>query len=140
MEIEKNQFFNTFTDLQCFILANMNKGNISGVTATHYNIIEYIYRKDQVTGKQIAVAFKVSQAAISKQIKFLISNELVEQKQSISDRRIFNLSATEKGKFLINNSEDFRKTVADQASAILDKTELETLTALLNKVLENLKV
>jgi len=140
MEIEKNQFFNTFTDLQCFILANMNKGNISGVTATHYNIIEYIYRKDQVTGKQIAAAFKVSQAAISKQIKFLISNELVEQKQSISDRRIFNLSATEKGKFLINNSEDFRKTVADQASAILDKTELETLTALLNKVLENLKV
>lgn len=140
MEIEKNQFFNTFTDLQCFILANMNKGNISGVTATHYNIIEYIYRKDQVTGKQIAVAFKVSQAAISKQIKFLISNELVEQKQSISDRRIFNLSATEKGKFLINNSEDFRKTVADQASVILDKTELETLTALLNKVLENLKV
>jgi DNA-binding MarR family transcriptional regulator len=140
MEIEKNQFFNTFTDLQCFILANMNKGNISGVTATHYNIIEYIYRKDQVTGKQIAAAFKVSQAAVSKQIKFLISNELVEQKQSISDRRIFNLSATEKGKFLINNSEDFRKTVADQASAILDKTELETLTALLNKVLENLKV
>jgi DNA-binding MarR family transcriptional regulator len=140
MEIEKNQFFNTFTDLQCFILANMNKGNISGVTATHYNIIEYIYRKDQVTGKQIAAAFKVSQAAVSKQIKFLISNELVEQKQSISDRRIFNLSATEKGKFLINNSEDFRKTVADQASAILDKTELETLIALLNKVLENLKV
>ncbi|GEN72731.1 transcriptional regulator [Chryseobacterium lathyri] len=140
MEIEKNQFFNTFTDLQCFILANMNKGNISGVTATHYNIIEYIYRKDQVTGKQIAAAFKVSQAAVSKQIKFLISNKLVEQKQSISDRRIFNLSATEKGKFLINNSEDFRKTVADQASAILDKTELETLIALLNKVLENLKV
>jgi len=140
MQIEKNQFFNVFTDLQCFILANMNKGNISGVTATHYNIIEYIYRKDQVTGKQIASAFKVSQPAISKQIKFLISNELVEQKQSMSDRRIFNLSATEKGKFLINNSEDFRKTVADQASAILDKTELETLTALLNKILENMKI
>lgn len=140
MEIEKDQFFNTFTDLQCFILANMNKGNISGVTATHYNIIEYIYRKHQVTGKQIAAAFKVSQPAISKQIKFLISNHLVEQKQSVSDRRIFNLSATEKGKFLINNSEDFRKTVADQASAILNKTELDTLTALLNKILENIKV
>jgi DNA-binding MarR family transcriptional regulator len=140
MEIEKDQFFNTFTDLQCFILANMNKGNISGVTATHYNIIEYIYRKDQVTGKQIAAAFKVSQAAISKQIKFLINNHLVEQKQSISDRRIFNLSATEKGKFLINNSEDFRKTVADQASVILNKTELDTLTALLNKILENIRV
>lgn len=140
MKQHNDQFFNAFTDLQCFILANMNKGNINGVTATHYNIIEYVYRKPEVTGKEISGAFKVSQAAISKQIKFLIANGLIEQKQSSSDRRIFNLSATEKGIFLINNSEDFRKTVADQASAILDKAELETLTVLLNKVLHQIKI
>lgn len=140
MEIEKDQFFNTFTDLQCFILANMNKGNISGVTATHYNIIEYIYRKNEVTGKQISTAFNVSQAAVSKQIKFMIKSDLIEQKQSTSDRRVFNLSVTEKGKFLINNSEDFRKTVTGQATAILHKTELKTLTFLLNKLMENIKI
>lgn len=136
----KDEFFNTFTDFQCFILANMNKGNISGVTATHYNIVEYIYRKHEVTGKQIAVAFNVSQAAVSKQIKFLIKSDLIEQKQNGSDRRIFSLSATEKGKFLINNSENFRKKVADQASDILDKTELKALTLLLNKILEKIKM
>ncbi|MFP3595126.1 MarR family winged helix-turn-helix transcriptional regulator [Chryseobacterium sp. SIMBA_029] len=136
----KDEFFNTFTDFQCFILANMNKGNISGVTATHYNIIEYIYRKNEVTGKQVAVAFNVSQAAVSKQIKFLIKNDLIEQKQNASDRRIFNLSVTEKGQFLINNSENFRKKVADQASDILDKTELKALTFLLNKILEKIKM
>jgi len=136
----KDEFFNTFTDFQCFILANMNKGNISGVTATHYNIIEYIYRKNEVTGKQVAVAFNVSQAAVSKQIKFLIKNDLIEQKQNGSDRRMFNLTVTEKGKFLINNSENFRKKVADQASDILDKTELKALTFLLNKILEKIKM
>lgn len=140
MKKQKDDFFDAFTDLQCFILANMNKGNISGVTATHYNIIEYIYRKEEVTGKQISRAFNVSQAAVSKQIKFLIKNELIEQKQNKSDRRIFNLSATEKGQFLINNSEDFRKTVADQVSAVLDDNELQTFTSLLNKVLKNIKI
>lgn len=136
----KDEFFNTFTDFQCFILANMNKGNISGVTATHYNIVEYIYRKNEVTGKQVAVAFNVSQAAVSKQIKFLIKNDLIEQKQNGSDRRMFNLFVTEKGQFLINNSENFRKKVADQASDILDKTELKALTFLLNKILEKIKM
>ncbi|WP_223607639.1 MarR family winged helix-turn-helix transcriptional regulator [Chryseobacterium sp. OSA05B] len=140
MKKQKDDFFDAFTDLQCFILANMNKGNISGVTATHYNIIEYIYRKEEVTGKQISRAFNVSQAAVSKQIRFLIKNELIEQKQNNSDRRIFNLSATEKGQFLINNSEDFRKTVADQVSAVLDDNELQTFTTLLNKVLKNIKI
>ncbi|SFM99162.1 transcriptional regulator, MarR family [Chryseobacterium oleae] len=140
MKQQNDDFFDVFTDLQCFILANMNKGNISGVTATHYNIIEYIYRKEEVTGKQISRAFNVSQAAVSKQIKFLIKNELIEQKQNSYDRRIFNLSATEKGQFLINNSEDFRKTVTDQVSAVLDNHELQTLTGLLNKVLKNIKV
>ncbi|MBL1220762.1 MarR family transcriptional regulator [Chryseobacterium sp. L7] len=140
MKQQEDYFFDTFTDLQCFILANMNKGNINGVTATHYNIIEYIYRKDEVTGKQLSKAFNVSQAAVSKQIRFLIQNDLIEQKQSTSDRRIFNLTATEKGKFLINNSEDFRKRVADQVSIVLDKTELQTLTILLNKVLKNIRI
>jgi len=140
MKQQNDDFFNVFTDLQCFILANMNKGNISGVTATHYNIIEYIYRKEEVTGKQISTAFNVSQAAVSKQIKFLIKNDLIVQKQSISDRRIFNLSATEKGQFLINNSENFRKTVADQVSEALDPAELQTLTFLLNKALESIKI
>jgi DNA-binding MarR family transcriptional regulator len=136
----KDHFFNTFTDLQCFILANMNKGNVSGVTATHYNIIEYIYRKQEATGKQIAAAFNVSQAAVSKQIRFLITNDLVEQKQNGTDRRIFNLSATEKGKFLINNSEDFRKKVANQASDILGEADLKTLTVLLDKVMSNIRM
>ncbi|MCT2560517.1 MarR family winged helix-turn-helix transcriptional regulator [Chryseobacterium herbae] len=140
MKQENDDFFDVFTDLQCFILANMNKGNISGVTATHYNIIEYVYRKEEVTGKQISKAFNVSQAAVSKQIRFLINNDLIKQKQSSSDRRIFNLSATEKGQFLINNSEDFRKTVTDQVSAVLDHAELQTLTVLLNKVLKNIKI
>lgn len=139
MKKKEKDFFNVFTDFQCFILANMNKGDINGVTATHYNIIEFVYRKKEVTGKQMATAFNVSQAAISRQLKFLIENDLVEQKQSHQDRRIFYLSATEKGKFIIDNSENFRENITKQFSSILTKDEFETVTELLKKVLANLK-
>lgn len=131
---EKN-FYEVFTDLQCFILANMNRSDINGVTATHYNIIEYIYRNDKCIVKEIAKAFNISPPAISKQLKFLIEHKLIEQRQSSLDRRIFNLSVTDKGKFIIDNSENFRETVAKKASKTLTEDDLKNLTELLHKVL-----
>ncbi|CAM2868322.1 MarR family transcriptional regulator [Chryseobacterium flavum] len=135
--IEK-QFFNTFTDFQCLILAHMNRGDINGVTAAHYNIIEFILRKKMTTGREISIAFNVSQAAISKQLKFLINHDLVIQKQDKADRRKFNLSATEKGKFIVENSETFRKNMTRQVSSILSRNELEQLNVLLDKILNSL--
>jgi DNA-binding MarR family transcriptional regulator len=139
MNKTEKDFFNVFTDFQCYILANMNKRNVSGITASHYNIIDFIYRKKNITGKDLATALYVSQAAISKQLKFIIKNGLVEQKQNPIDRRSFKLLITEKGKFIIDNSENFRLTITKQFSSQLDLEEFETFTNLLNKVLKNLK-
>lgn len=135
MNKSEQKFYEIFTELQCFILANMSKGEVNGVTATHYNIIEYIYRHDKCTGKQVAKAFNISPPAISRQLKFLIENNLIAQEQSSLDRRIFNLSATDNGKFIVNNSENFRERVAKKVSKSLTKNELESLTSLLSKVM-----
>jgi len=137
-KIEKD-FYRAFTDLQCYILANMNKGNINGVTATHYNIIEYIYRNQPATGKQLATAFNVSQAAISKQLKFLVEKGLIKQQQSDTDRRSFHLIVSETGKFIINNSEDFREGVTKKVSGFLTKDELKMFNLLLVKITTGLK-
>lgn len=136
-KIQKD-FYNAFTDLQCYILANMNKGSISGVTATHYNIVEFIYRHEGVTGKQMAKAFGISQAAISKQLKFLLENKFIRQDQSSSDRRIFNLSVTDEGKLIVDNSENFRESVTAKFGKILSPGELKTFTELLNKALTHI--
>lgn len=137
-KIEKD-FYRAFTDLQCYILANMNKGSINGVTATHYNIIEYIYRNQPATGKQLATAFNVSQAAISKQLKFLVEKGLIKQQQSDTDRRSFHLIVSETGKFIINNSEDFREGVTKKVSGFLTKDELKMFNLLLVKITTGLK-
>ncbi|RKO70653.1 MarR family transcriptional regulator [Sphingobacterium puteale] len=139
MDKTERKFYEVFTDLQCFILANMNRGEVNGVTATHYNMIEYIYRHDHCIVKQIAQAFNISPPAVSKQLKFLIAHDLVEQQQSAVDRRIFNLRVTDKGKFIIDNSENFRETVAKEASKSLTEDDLNKLTELLNKVLAGVK-
>lgn len=137
--IEK-EFFNTFTNFQCLILAHMNRGNINGVTAAHYNIIEFILRKGTATGREISAAFNISQAAISKQLKFLISNDLIIKKQEKTDHRKFNLSVTDKGRFIVDNSETFRKAITQQTASILTSKELENLNDLLAKVLNEIKL
>ncbi|WP_291911962.1 MarR family transcriptional regulator [Chitinophaga sp. CB10] len=138
MDHTRKKFYEVFTDLQCFMLANMQKGEINGVTATHYNIIEYVYRHDRCTGKQVAKAFGISAPAISRQLKFLIANDLIEQEQSGEDRRVFYLSVTDKGRFIVDNSENFRDRVAQKAGKILTKTELKNLTALLSKLMQHM--
>jgi DNA-binding MarR family transcriptional regulator len=75
----------------------MNKGDINGITASHYNIIEFILRKKGSTGKEIATALKISPAAVSKQLKTLINNDFITQEQDKADRRKFRLNVTEKG-------------------------------------------
>jgi DNA-binding MarR family transcriptional regulator len=137
--IEK-EFFNTFTNFQCLILAHMNRGNINGVTAAHYNIIEFILRKETATGREISAAFNISQAAISKQLKFLISNNLILKKQEETDHRKYNLSVTDKGRFIIENSETFRKNITGQTASILTSKELENFNYLLSKVLNHVKL
>ncbi|BAP31161.1 MarR family transcriptional regulator [Chryseobacterium sp. StRB126] len=137
--IEK-KFFDTFTDFQCLILAHMNKGDINGITASHYNIIEFVLRKKGSTGKEIASAFKITPAAVSKQLKPLINNDFITQEQDETDRRKFILSATEKGKFVIENSETFRKKITRQTMVILSPAELEQFNNLLSKVLSEIKL
>lgn len=137
--IEK-KFFDTFTDFQCLILAHMNRGDINGITASHYNIIEYILRKKESTGKEISSAFKITPAAVSKQLKTLLNNGFITQEQDEKDRRKFILSATEKGKFVVENSETFRKKITQQTTAILSPDELEHFNDLLSKVLSEIKL
>ncbi|MBO9595042.1 MAG: MarR family transcriptional regulator [Niabella sp.] len=139
MTKSQQHFYEVFTDFQCYILANMHKGDFNGVTATHYNVVEYICRKGKTTGTKIAADFGVSQAAISRQVRFLVHNRFVEQKQREEDRRIYSLQATDKGRALINTSESFRTHVTKRAHQLLSQKELTTLTTLLAKVLEGIK-
>lgn len=139
MEPVKKKFFDTFTDFQCLILAHMNKGDINGITASHYNAIEFILRKKGSTGKDIASAFKITPAAVSKQLKFLINNDFIAQNQDEADRRKFNLSVTEKGRFVVENSETFRKTMTQQITSVLTSAELEHFNYLLDKILNEIK-
>lgn len=76
---------------------------------------------------------------MSKQLKFLINNDFIAQNQDEADRRKFNLSVTEKGRFVVENSGTFRKTMTQQITSVLTSAELEHFNYLLDKILNEIK-
>lgn len=139
MEKAQKAFFDTYTDFQCYVIAQVNNGDFNGVSATHYNIVEYLYRNGPATAKTLAQKFHISAPAISRHVKLLLEKKLLVQKQLPEDRRNFLLEVTGKGKQLVNGSENQRHSVTTRISGMLPKNELEQFTRILRKVVDVLK-
>ena len=137
MKSKEKAFYNLFTELQCSVLANASKSSVNGITATHYTILEYLYHNDMSTGKQIAQDFQISAPAISRQIKFLLEHDFIQQTQSKTDRRTFYMSLTKKGKDVVTHSESFRASFTQKAHEVLTKEEIEVFQTLLAKILQS---
>ncbi len=137
MKRNEKEFYNLFTALQCSVLANASKSSTHGITATHYTILEYLYHNDKSTGKQIACDFQISAAAISRQIKFLLEHNFIQQTQSTTDRRTFYMSLTKKGKDVVAHSESFRASFTQKAYEVLTKEEIEVFQTLLAKIVQS---
>ncbi|MBC9909463.1 MarR family winged helix-turn-helix transcriptional regulator [Chitinophaga varians] len=139
MEKVQKAFFDTYTDFQCYVIAQVNSGDYNGVGATHYNIVEYLYRKGPANSKTLAQKFHISAPAISRHVKLLLEKKLLVQKQLPEDRRNFLLEVTSKGKLLVDGSENQRHSVTTRISGMLPKKELEQFTRILRKVVDILK-
>ncbi|SKA37671.1 DNA-binding transcriptional regulator, MarR family [Chitinophaga eiseniae] len=139
MEKTQKAFFDTYTDFQCYVIAQVNNGDYNGIGATHYNMVEYLYRNGPATGKTLAQKFHISAPAISRHVKILLEKKLIIQQQSPQDRRLFLLEVTAKGKHLVDGSENQRHSVTTRISSMLPKKELEQFTRILRKVVDVLK-
>lgn len=133
-----SHFFGVYTDFQCMIIAQLNKMDFNGISATHYNLVEYLYRNGPATGSALARKFCISLPAVSRQVRLLLERKLILQRQDKTDRRRFYLEVTAKGKKLVNSSELIRKNISVAITDILDEKELAMFTRLCAKVVDHI--
>jgi len=139
-EASKLDFYTIYTDFQCLLIAQLNKMDYSGISAIQFNIVEYLYRNGQSTSSELAKKFFVSQPAISRQLTSLLDKKMLIQKQDRLDRRIFFLEVTGKGKQLVIDSENIRKTMSSKITHILDAGELAQFAKSLSKIVQNIEI
>jgi DNA-binding MarR family transcriptional regulator len=109
--------------------------NLSGLTNTQLNYLETIHLLDNPNITELATALKLSKPTVKIAVDRLIEKDYIFKVQSDKDRRSAHLHLTEKGK-LINQMHDYaHKRIAEFMSRKLTNEELNTLTSILNKVL-----
>jgi DNA-binding MarR family transcriptional regulator len=109
--------------------------NLSGLTNTQLNYLETIHLLDNPNITELAMALKLSKPTVKIAVDRLIEKDYIFKVQSDKDRRSAHLHLTEKGK-LINQMHDYaHKRIAEFMSRKLTNEELNTLTSILNKVL-----
>lgn len=137
---KNDEFEEAYTNLQCLIIAQVNKFSTDGLSATQYLILDYIIRNGESTASQLAAIFRISLPAISRQVKKLIGEGFIIQKRDDVDRRNYFHSVTPKAVALVNKAERLRRTMSSEIQSVLSPEERENFIRLSDKIISGIKL
>ncbi len=117
-----------------------NKLNNVGVHKSQNMILMHLYNSDsELSQKDIAKHFEISPAAVAVSLKKLECGGYIERNLNKDDNRFNKISITEKGKEIVLYSRKVFEETDEKAFLGITEEERATLTALLDKVILNLK-
>lgn len=142
MEVKQNKelFEEAYTEFQCMIIAQINRFNIEGITATQYNIMDFIVRKGESTTGHLAKSFHISAPAVSRQIKILLEEGYIVQERDKEDRRTCYNQITPKGVKLVKEAVNLRKTMASEIEKIISEEDLVSFTRICKTIVSQIKL
>lgn len=101
-------------------------------------ILKTLYDNGALSQHAIAENVCVSDAAVSRQVKILIKNEVIEVRVSDENRRVSLISLTSKGQQIID---DMKRSIETHFVEVLDEMsedEIDTIVAFSERMLEKL--
>lgn len=137
--------------LQQFIIerenANKRRLNIKGneglnLSLTQFHLIELIANNDKVNNKFLADKLNVSNPAITKSMKKLLSKNLVVEQTNNENKREIHYKLTKKGEQLSYIHDTLHKQAVKRYEEVLkvfDEDELEVIIKFLNRSIHALK-
>jgi DNA-binding MarR family transcriptional regulator len=135
---QAEQFEQAYTNLQCLIIAQVNKFSNERLSATQYLILDFIIRSGETATGQLAKQFRISPPAVSRQIKKLMHDGLIVQKRDETDRRIYFNAVTPKAVKLVSQAKQLRQTMSLQIQRLLSDSDRKTFIRLCNLITKNI--
>ncbi|HCA7015809.1 TPA: MarR family transcriptional regulator [Staphylococcus pseudintermedius] len=137
--------------LQQFIIerenANKRRKNIKGdeglnLSLTQFHIIELIANNDKVNNKLLADKLNISNPAVTKSIKKLLSKDLVLELQNAQNKREVHYKLTKKGKKLSSIHDELHNQAVKKYEEVLkvfNEKELDVIVEFLSRSISALK-
>lgn len=115
-----------------------NNSPLSNLTPTQIHYLDAIYHLKNPMISELATYLNVSKPTVTFAMNKMEQLGFIKKEQSDEDRRFFSISLTTEGKKLATLHDEIHKNYADLFKRLLTKDELETLEALMGKVLKEI--
>jgi DNA-binding MarR family transcriptional regulator len=135
-----DQFEQAYTDLQCLIIAQVNKFSSEKLSATQYLILDAIIRNGNTSTGDLARQFRISPPAVSRHIKKLMEDGLIVQKRDETDRRIYYNVVTAKAVKLVSLAKKMRKTMSLQIQQVLSEKDCREFVRICRLITEKIEI
>jgi DNA-binding MarR family transcriptional regulator len=109
------------------------------LTAPLADVLTVVKNKQPISGRQIAEEIGITRGAVAQFVEALFRLGLVERNSDTSDRRISYVTLTEEGITKVNRIEKARNELAREVTGGISDIELQRVTELNHKILQNLE-
>jgi DNA-binding MarR family transcriptional regulator len=108
------------------------------ITPDQFRVLTHLWRNDGCSQQELAIGTLRDRANVTRIIDILEREGIVERTDHETDRRIFKIQLTEKGKALEKDAMACGQAAIDDALKGVSKSDLESCMKVLNKTIENL--
>lgn len=120
-------------------LAKHMKEKSLPITPDQFRVLTHLWQNDGCSQQELAAGSLRDRANVTRIIDILEREGIVERKDHESDRRIFKILLTKKGKALEKDAMACGQAAIDDALKGISKSDLEVCMKVLNKTIENLR-
>lgn len=120
-------------------LARYMKEKNLPITPDQFRVLTQLWKNDGCSQQDLAVGSDRDRANVTRIIDILVREGIVERADHETDRRIFKILLTEKGKELQLEAAECGKLAINDALNGISKEEVEITMRVLKKSIENLK-
>lgn len=133
------RFLRVFDAMAKFAKHQMPDDFVGQLNLKQLLMMHLLFRQPGLSQKEIAEHFQVTPAAISTAVRDLEALELIERLPDPSDARQMNLHLSQKGKAIVYESQEKRKSAILTLLSALPIEEQEALITILERAFERLQ-
>ena len=109
------------------------------ITPDQFRVLTHLWQHDGCSQQELATGSLRDRANVTRIIDILEREGIVERTDHETDRRIFKIQLTKKGKALETDAMACGRSAIDDALNGVSKSDLEVCMKVLNKTIENLR-
>jgi DNA-binding MarR family transcriptional regulator len=129
---------NALTYLTCVLVARRTRATPERVTWQQYDVLEMLRLRGPMKPSSLSESLGVSRQTVSKALRILKNQNLVEQAAHGADRRTQTTSLTSAGREFLDRAAQSRRENAEVVESVLTPTEQIVFAELCGKVAEAL--